>query len=79
MTRKHHKPPVPIPKEKHSKFQDLKHALHKLEHRIVARVIFGGHLTYYGLVAAEAHGTYRYAAGAVGVLLIIEVLIGEGE
>ncbi len=50
------------------------HRIRNIEHKLLARCAVVGHLTYYGLVSVEAHGFYRYAAGAVGILLIFEAL-----
>jgi hypothetical protein len=46
------------------------------EHKVLAKLMTGGHMCYYSLVAAEAHGTYRYAAGFVGTLVILETVVG---
>lgn len=56
----------------------LRRTLHEAEHATVARVATMGHLAYYTLVAAEAHGSYRYVAGLLGVLLVLEAL-GDGH
>lgn len=66
----------------HIKRPDLvafRKALHRIEHRLVARVALLSHLSYYGLVSVEAHGTYRYAAGVVGLILIIEAFAGDAS
>lgn len=67
----------------------VKHDLHllrtvagkvrRVEHRALARLGFAAHLAYYGLVSVEAHGTYRYVAGGLGLLLILESMTGGGE
>lgn len=49
----------------------------RAEHRALLRLTTLGHLAYYGLVSFEAHGHYRYAAGALGVLLIAEALLNH--
>lgn len=48
---------------------------HNAEHKVIARAAIGTHLTYYGLVTWEAHGTYRWAALAVGIIMIIEIVL----
>lgn len=50
----------------------------RAEHRLLLRLTTMGHLAYYGLVSFEAHGHYRYAAAALGVLLIAEAVVGHG-
>lgn len=51
---------------------------HKVEHKLVAKAAIYGHLTYYGLVSFEAHGkTYAVVAGFIGVVMLLETLIGE--
>lgn len=53
----------------------VKHA----NHRLVARVAIGSHLVYYTLCFIEAHGSYGYAAGFCGLLLLIETLMGDDK
>jgi hypothetical protein len=48
-------------------------------HRAFIRVTAFSHLAYYGLVSVEAHGHYRYAAGVLGVLLIVEAFTGSAD
>lgn len=64
---------------KRTKMKVLMDALHKIEHKMVARVAAFAHLAYYGLVSVEAHGNYRYAAGAIGVILIVEAVAGGAD
>lgn len=55
-------------------------ALHKAEKRFLAKVMVGTHAAYYAMVAWEAHASYKYAAGAVLVLMALEFLPGgDGE
>lgn len=54
----------------------LKEAV-RVEHKLIGKVAIGSHLSYYGLVAWEAHGTYRYAAGVVGLLMVVEACINH--
>lgn len=49
----------------------------RVEQRIVARVTVGAHFAYYGLVGIEAHGSYRYAAVAVLLMMALEVASGD--
>lgn len=56
----------------------IKHFRHT-NHRMVARLAIGGHLTYYSLCFIEAHGNYGYAAGFCGFILLIECLIGKDD
>lgn len=62
---------------RHHLIADVLLAIRRIEHRIVARVAICSHLAYYVLVTAEAHGTYRYAAGVVAVVVIVEALHGD--
>jgi hypothetical protein len=66
-----------------AKLKELWHSFLKVEHRAVAFVAAKGaavcHFTYYTLVTAEAHGTYRWAALALAVLMILEKLGGEDQ
>ena len=48
------------------------------EHRMVAKLTILCHLGYYSLVSVEAHGTYRFMAGGLAVLVVWES-IGEGR
>lgn len=52
-------------------------AIRHAEHVLVAKVAVYGHLAYYGLVTVEAHGSYRYAAGALAVVVALELLGGK--
>lgn len=51
----------------------------RANHRRVARAAIGGHLVYYSLCFVEAHGSYGYAAGFCGVLLVLEVVMGGND
>lgn len=55
----------------------LKRTARKVEHKLVLRTVTVGHLAYYTLVSIEAHGNYRYVAGGLGLLLLVEAIIGE--
>lgn len=54
----------------------IRRCLHRAEHKTVARVTLWSHLSYYVLVTLEAHGNYRYAAGAVAIVVIYEAVLG---
>lgn len=60
------------------RWKDVKHAIHRIEHKVVARVALTGHLAYYGLVTLEAHGHYRWAAMVVGIVLLVESFMPTG-
>lgn len=53
---------------------DFARAAHKFEHKMVARATLAGHSVYYALVAWEAHASYRFAAGALLVMLALEAI-----
>lgn len=48
------------------------------ERKAVAKLAMYAHLSYYALVSVEAHGSYRYAAGAVLGIMVLEWVHGEG-
>ena len=51
---------------------------HRVEHKVVAKAAIFGHLTYYGLVSFEAHRkTYAIVAGFIGVVMLLETVLGE--
>lgn len=56
----------------------LRHIRHE-KHKAVARMAVGAHFTYYVMVFMEAHGHYGYAAGVCGVILVIEVILGQDK
>lgn len=76
MRNTQHKADAQPPKKKSGRLHDLIGAIHRAEHKMVMRAAAAGHLCYYTLVSIEAHGNYRYAAAALGVLLLVEALIG---
>lgn len=49
---------------------------HCLSHKAVHRMHWCAHSSYLGLVAYEAHGSYRYAAGVLLVVTVIGALAG---
>lgn len=49
--------------------------LHNVEHTVLIRVTAVGHCIYYILVSMEAHGHYRYVAGALGIVAFSELCI----
>jgi hypothetical protein len=49
----------------------VSHLLHKGEHVV--------HMGYFGLVAMEAHGSYRYAAGVLLVMSVLGLFFHEAE
>lgn len=63
-----------ITKVAHRRARIIVAKIRSIEHRLLARCAICGHLTYYTLVGVEAHGNYRYAAIAVGVLLVLEAI-----
>lgn len=54
-------------------------ATDRICHKTVARLTILSHADYYSLVSVEAHGTYRYAAGFLALLVAYELLMGEGS
>jgi hypothetical protein len=57
----------------------LRRCMHRAEHKYAARVALWSHLSYYVLVTMEAHGNYRYAAGAVALVVVYEAFVGHSE
>jgi hypothetical protein len=53
-------------------------AIHKIPHTVMVKLTIGSHIAYYGLVAIEAHGNYKYAAFLCGIFICIEALSGKG-
>ena len=54
----------------------VKRVLSKAGHFVVIKTVTICHVAYYALVSLEAHGSYRYAAGALAVLVVVEVFKG---
>lgn len=51
----------------------------KKHHSRFGWILMGSHVTYYGATAFGAHAIHGFAAGAVGVLLLIAFFAGWGE
>lgn len=55
------------------------HALGHSKHKAVARAAIASHFVYYVMVFIEAHGSYGIAAGVCGVILVVEVVLGQDK
>jgi hypothetical protein len=51
-------------------------ALAKAGHFVVIKTVTICHVAYYALVSLEAHGSYRYAAGVLAIIVVVEVFKG---
>lgn len=52
--------------------------IQKAEHKAAVKAAGWTHIVYYGLVAWEAHGSYRYAAAVLLIIAIIHHDTPEG-
>lgn len=53
--------------------------LHKFEHKAIVKIAALTHYAYYGLVALEAHATYKWAAAGILLVMIHEQFSPENK
>jgi hypothetical protein len=53
---------------------DIRKAIASAGHKLFLKIAVASHFAYYGLVAMEAHGFYRYASGIIVLVMVVEAI-----